>query len=226
MKNVKIFLNVFIPIMIMVLAKLFPFVPCNWEQDFCNNWNDIWFGIACSYLPAYALYYYTILRPDQEFKKHILPVLSDKMEFVVEEFERLFNDFGAKGCLKNSKDEDIANIIKTKNWADESENGKYVDIVKEVMYDVRVIITELLPYKDYLSNDQILALEELKNMTYRGKNTAQRCKTNSEEMKTQVIIKGNILLPWLELYEKDRFIDDVLLPSYRKTLELNNKLQN
>ena len=111
--------------------------------------------------------------------------------------------------------------MKNKNWADLINDTKhtYADLVQEVLREIRRITAEILFYNKYLDDDQIILLEEIVNGLYSGIKTAKNCQTDSKTMK-QSLIRGSILSSWLELYNRDSFVNEEFVMLYRELLKL------
>ena len=214
----------------MLFSKLFPFIKCSWSADFCKDWNDFWFGFSCSllcsFIVAYLMYYYTDFRPRKVFSIQVKPILKRKLEIMHQTFDFVFRQFGGLGNFENSDNEALAQLLMKDNWADikDSSEGKYRDVVYETMIELRRIITEFLTYSSCLENDQIIKLEEIVNMAYCGIQIAKNSTADSKEMQKS-LITGNVLINWLQLYERDTFVNDVFIPSYRKLLEIEESFK-
>ena len=210
---------------IMVVSKLLPFIPSNWSMDCCQKWNDFWFGFSCSlfcsFIVAFTMYYFTELKPKKEFAKQVKPILKRKLELMHQTYDSIFRQFGEIGNFGISEDDDLERIMKKKNWAEkiEKSNISYGDLIQDKLIELWRLTTEFLTYSRYLENNQIIKIEDIVNMVYCGILTAKGCTTDSTEMQKS-LITGNVLINWLQLYDRDTFVNDVFVPSYRKLLEL------
>lgn len=237
-RQFKLFLNYFpyiiILISIMGFSKLCPIIPCSWSDDFCNTWNDLLFGISCSILcgliASCIMYYHTDLKPRKEFSDNVKPILKQKLTFIHQAFDYIFQQFGGHGEFPEKNDEELVKIMISKNLADKMDNDSnllYKDIVLQTLIEVRQITTEILSYHNFLNNEQITELGSIVNMTYPVVITAKKCNADSEVIQ-RTIITGQILQYLYQLYERDIFMKDMFVPSYRVVLKLENsfKLDN
>lgn len=214
-----------ITVAIMLFSKLFPFIKCSWSADFCKDWNDFWFGFSCSllcsFIVAYLMYYYTDFRPRKVFSIQVKPILKRKLEIMHQTYDFVFRKFGGLGDFEKSDNENLAQLLRKNIWADKIEGTEhtYNDVVQETMIELRRIIAEFLTYSKYLEDYQIFKLEEIVNMAYCGIQIAKKCTTDSSGMQKS-LVTGNVLINWLQLYERDTFVDEVFIPSYRKLLEI------
>ena len=214
-----------ITLAIMLISKLFPFIKCSCSIEFCKDWNDFWFGFSCSllcsFIVAYLMYYYTDFGPRKAFSIQVKPVLKRKLEIMHQTYDYVFRQFGGLGNFGISKDDDLKRIMKQKNWADkiEQSNISYGDLIQDTLSELRRLTTEFLTYSRYLENEQIIKIEDIVNMAYCGILTAKGCTTDSREMQKS-LITGKVLINFIQLYDRDTFVNDVFVPSYRKLLEL------
>lgn len=220
-----------ITVAIMFFSKLFPFIKCSWSFDFCKDWNDFWFGFSCSllcsFIVAYLMYYYTDFRPRKVFSIQVKPILKRKLEIMHQTYDYVFRQFGGLGNFELSEDDTLKRMLKGKNWADKIKESEhtYSDLLQETLVELRRLTTEFLTYSRYLENDQITKIEDVVNMAYCGILTAKNFTSDSQEMQKS-LITGNVLINWLQLYDRDTFVNDVFIPSYRKLLELENYFNN
>lgn len=234
---IVIFIFIF-SLIIMVLSKFFPIIPISKPDVWCMRMNDflfsifsnIGFGLLCSLIVAIVMYYITDCKPRKEFSDKIKPILKQKLTFIHQAFDYIFQQFGGYGEFPKKNDEELIKIMKKKNLADKMKNEPnllYKDIVIQTLTEVRQIATEILLYRNFLNNDQITELESIVNMTYRGIITAKKCNADSEAMKRR-IITGQVLQNWYQLYESDSFMNDIFVPTYRVVLKLEDsfKLDN
>lgn len=220
-------------LIIMVFSKLFPIIPCILSNDFCKIWNDFLFGISCSIfcglIASCIMYYHTDLKPRKEFSDNVKPILKQKLTFIHQAFDYIFQQFGGHGEFPEKNDDELVKIMISKNLADKMDNDSnllYKDIVLQTLIEVRQITTEILSYHNFLNNEQITELGSIVNMTYPIVITAKKCNADSEVI--QRTITGQILQYWYQLYERDIFMKDMFVPSYRVVLKLENsfKLDN
>lgn len=210
---------------IMVFSKLFPVILSPWSADFCTKWNDMLFGLSCgafcSIIVALIMYYYTDYKPKKDFTNKIKPILKQKLVFIHNAYNEVFILFEDSGSYENRSDVELMTIMTNKNWADQINETKqtYADLVQEVLREIRRITAEILFYNKYLDVNQITILENIVNVLYSGIKTAKDCQTDSKTMK-QSLIRGSILSSWLEIYNRDSFVNEAFVKSYRELLEL------
>lgn len=208
---------------ILVFSKLFPVIPSPWSVDFCTKWNDMWFGLSCSAIVTLIMYYYTDYKPQIDFTKKAKPILKQKVIFIHNAYNEVFELFDSSGSYENKSDDELMTIMKNKNWADpiNDNNTKhtYADLVQEILMEIRRLTAEILSYHKYLDDNQIIILENIVNVSYGGIKTAKKCVTNSKTMR-QSLITGSILSSWLQLYNRDSFVNDAFVLSYRELLKL------
>ncbi len=215
---------------ILVFSKLFPVIPSPWSADFCTKWNDMWFGLSCSgfcsIIVALIMYYYTDYKPQKDFTKRVKPILKQKVIYIHDAYNEVFKLFGGSGSYENRSDYELTTIMKSQNWADSiiiNENNDtkhtYADLVQEVLGEIRRITAEILFYNKYLDDNQIVILEKIVNELYSGIKIAKNCQTDSKTMK-QSLIRGSILSSWVELYNRDSFVNEKFVTSYRELLKL------
>ena len=210
---------------VMVFSKILPIIQIKWSAEFCAKWNDLLFGLSsgvfCSLIVALVMYYYTDSKPRRDFSRKVMPILKQKVNFIHQTYNEVFKLFGPLGSYENSTDDNLMEIMKNKVWADKigTTDHTYAELLQEMMLEIRKITTEVLSYNRYLTDEQVILLEEIVNVSYSGSKTAKKCTTNSSEMQKS-IITGNVLINWLQLYDRDTFVNDVFIPSYRKLLEI------
>ena len=142
-------------------------------------------------------------------------------------YDSVFKQFGYVGNFGLSDDDSLTTILKGKNWADKIKESEhtYSDLIQETLVELRRLTTEFLTYSRYLENDQIIIIEDIVNMVYCGIRTAKNFTSDSQEMQKS-IITGYVLINWLQLYDRDTFVNDVFIPSYRKLLEIEKSFSN
>ena len=171
--------------------------------------------------------YYIRQKTKKEFAQHIRGILRQRLGIVHQIYNYVFEQFGETKNFEKSDDETLKALMKNHNWANKINNSEiqYKDIVQKTLHELRQIVAEILSYRSFLEKEQIIHLEEIVNLTYLGIKVARNCNTDSETMKNS-LINGTILSNWQELYDRDTFIDEVFVPSYKKLLKLEKSFKD
>lgn len=222
MKEKILNLTAVLSLFIVVTSKLFPVISCQWEHQVCDKWNELWFGLSCSYLAAWIFYLFTTLIPQMKFKKAIKPILKVKIDFVVNVYNDVFKQFGGIGNISAKNDDTLQELLVSKNWSDKiGENcTTYGAIVQAALNESKQILTELLSYRNYLSQQQIILIESLNNVVYIGCDIVRNCKTNSKDSQQILFLGGSaVLAVMIEDSIRRDFVRNTFIPSYRKLLQ-------
>lgn len=140
--------------------------------------NSIIEGLSYSYIAAYLFYILTSFLPSRRRRKKIEPIIRSKVQKIGEnEIYSILLEFGRD--TKYSSDyrttQDTAKILKSKNWDSNISimrkffgvNTTYLRYVNAHSQSIRERISDIIiRYKEVLSEDEIVALENFSEMFF------------------------------------------------------------
>lgn len=192
-----------------------PKVPTCMSESVAEGWNRMFLALAYSYIAGAIIYFLTVKLPYWRNKRRLAPVINAKIKNIGVHLSNMNLEFRDPDNNPPITDIDaVMALFKTEKWKEKCKMPEhancrnvtegYVRDYKELQYMAGQLIND---YKTYLTSDQLILLELL-----RGGRVNQFLSTaEASDYKYQF---------------SDYFYDKVLLPSYRRMLEVYSQLHN
>jgi len=148
-----------------------PKIPCDFSNTTINGLNRAFLALAYSYIAGAVIYGMTVKYPEYRKKQRIAPVIKAKIENLGVLLSNMNTEF--RDSNNNPKISDIDAVMAlftTKRWRERCLMPEHVickDVTDGFIQDFRefrtVVDSFINDYKDFLSTDQLIYLELIRN---------------------------------------------------------------
>ena len=146
-----------------------PKINVSWDAETIVGWNKVFLALAYSYVAGAILYWFTAMFPQVMNKKRLVPVISNKIAGIGDQLLNMSLEFRNQENPKVSEVDTIIGLITTKRWTEACKvpyHARRSNVTEAFVYDyyeVQRMVTSLInDYKDYLSAEQLVLLESLR----------------------------------------------------------------
>ena len=190
-----------------------PKLPTCMSESVAIGWNKVFLALAYSYVAGVIIYWLTVRFPYLRNKKRILPVVNAKIRNIGVHLSVMNLEFReGNGNPEISDVEAVMAMFTASKWKERCkmpEHGNCRNITEGYIQDyieLQGMVDSLInDYKDYFTTDQLLYLELLRSSSVNQfLSTAKKCDNR--------------------YVFSDAFYETMLQPSYRRMLEVYNKL--
>lgn len=147
-------------------------------SDQATSINEIYKGLSFSFVAAYCFYILTVIIPYEVKKKKYNPFICDKFKIIYEQVDSCIITFkpiniNEKYIINNITYEELQKLISNKSFYDTSnysriKGANYINI--QHLYEMRDYLYKLIPqfleYKDYLSENIVSSIENIRNSEF------------------------------------------------------------
>lgn len=189
-----------------------PKIAVSWETATITGWNKVFLALAYSYVAGVILYWFTVRFPYALNKKRLSPVIDSKIRSIGNQLLNMSLEFRHLENPKENEVDTIIGLITTKRWTEACKVPYHVrrsNVTEAFVYDYydvqRSVSALISDYKKYLSAEQLILLEELRE--------------------NKITVFFNVAEGHGQGFVfSDYFYENVLTPAYREMLEIYNKL--
>ena len=145
-----------------------------WEQSLCDKINTVYVNLSYSFIAGYIFYILTIYIPHSINYKKIQPVLIQKVQIMKSSFRNILLEFSRGVNVDDYMEvESARQVLLSKNWTSYipmfqqlyNTNMSYIEHVNIEGKNIKQQVLDFIQtYKQFLTTEQICALEELSSM--------------------------------------------------------------
>lgn len=145
------------------------------KSDNYENINNVALNLSYSYIAGLIFYFFISYLPHTQTKKKLKPTINSKIEYLsdlIKSFVQTFESQENKLSLKAINPNYVEKLILNKSVLENS----YYSVMGRVMtnqeflnghkQNIENLIKKILGYKEYLSSDQVLYLEEIRESKF------------------------------------------------------------
>jgi hypothetical protein len=166
--SILIIIATIVLLTIMVLTKLWPCIETSWEPEFCNRWNDFWFGLSASLVAAILFYVFSSRLPEKKMRKTTMPTIRREIAWPVVHFNLMLAVSIKKECSLDILKESFVNgLLDVEDWSKQvsyfegSKQKTFFDcLITEIKYAKKHLEALLNRYNDYLNIEEKLIISE------------------------------------------------------------------
>lgn len=193
-------------------VAIIPRIPCNLSSVTIDGLNKLCSTLAYSYITGFIMYCFVVKLPFVINKRRLAPFLKSKISHIGDLMLKMSCEFRSDSSIQINEIDKIMSSINVDKWKETCtlpEHSMRRNVTEAFFYDFSVLIEEInnliCSYNLYLSKTQLLLLEELRSV------------------QTDMQMDKEIGEKYGYIYS-DFFYEKVLVPNYRKMLEIYNKL--
>lgn len=160
--------------LLSIQLEIIPTILTNWSQDFCSKLNHLYINLTYSFIAGFIFYILTSWLPKKQDCQRLEPVLKHKIGEIKKCISDILLEFSRDTGLSDyTSRENCEIIMMSKVWTDDIPmfillyrwHSSYISLVHNALKTMQKRIYSFIQtYKDYLSSEQIVALEELTGM--------------------------------------------------------------
>jgi hypothetical protein len=193
-------------------VSIIPRIPCNLSSVTIDGLNKLCSTLAYSYITGFIMYCFVVKLPFVINKRRLAPFLKSKISHIGDLILKMSCEFRSDSTIQINEIDKIMSSINVDKWKETCtlpEHSMRRNVTEAFFYDFSVLIEEInnliCSYNLYLSKTQLLLLEELRSVQ------------TDMQMDKEIGEKYGYIF-------SDFFYEKVLVPNYRKMLEIYNKL--
>lgn len=145
-----------------------------WEQYLCDKINSVYVNLSYSFIAGYIFYILTIYVPQRINYKKIQPVLIKKVQLLKSSFRNVLLEFSRDVNVSDFMEiESARQVLLSKDWTSYipmfqllyKANLSYIEYINIEGKSIKQQILDFIQtYQQFLTTEQICALEELSSM--------------------------------------------------------------
>lgn len=145
-----------------------------WEQSLCDKINSVYVNLSYSFIAGYIFYILTIYVPQRINYKKIQPVLIKKVQLLKSSFRNVLLEFSRGVNVSDFMEiESARQVLLSKDWTSYipmfqllyKANMSYIEYINIEGKNIKQQVLDFIQtYKQFLTTEQICALEELSSM--------------------------------------------------------------